>query len=499
MTKINITKGIFILACLLGGTTMKAQFTQTSKIVSDDRQARDEFGTSVDIKGDYAVVGASRVSEASGAAYIYQKDSGGDWSIMQSLTADDPNFGAEYGGAIKISEDFLVVAAGRADVNSIIRAGALYVYENDGADNWDFTQKIAASDYSGDAKLGMNPTTLDLEGNLIICGAPGDNGWTGSFYIFENESGTWTETQKILAPSPTSGEAFGISVSISGDFIVVGSNDSNGSIGSAHIYKKEANGVWNHVQEILASDGAPQDYFGTSVSIDGDYLVVGAYGDDSVSGSAYVFQKDASDVWSEVQKITATTPVIEAHFGFNCEIKGDLIVVGAPHYYATTLGQAHVFKRDASGVWNENEQVQSSDIAIEDHYGWSVAMDTNQIIVGATFEDHDESGDNELLNPGSAYIFYDPTILGGISDYSLNDTFTVYPVPAKDYITIATTSGSISKIKLINQLGMVIKEETITAAREYNLDVSSIVQGVYFVNVITQDGNKSTKKIIKIN
>ena len=143
MTKINITKGIIILACLLGGTTMKAQFTQTAKIVRDERQDRDEYGTSVDIKGDYAVVGASRVSEASGAAYIYQKDNSGDWSIMQSLTADDPNFGAEYGGAIKISEDFLVVAAGRADVNSIIRAGALYVYENDGIDNkWNSIKDI---------------------------------------------------------------------------------------------------------------------------------------------------------------------------------------------------------------------------------------------------------------------------------------------------------------------------------------------------------------------
>ena len=87
MTKINITKGIFILACLLGGTIMNAQFVQTAKVVSDIRGDRDEYGTSVAIVENFAIVGASRETVAEGAAHVYSKDDQGVWSYSQRLAA----------------------------------------------------------------------------------------------------------------------------------------------------------------------------------------------------------------------------------------------------------------------------------------------------------------------------------------------------------------------------------------------------------------------------
>ena len=80
---------------------------------------------------------------------------------------------------------YLVVAAGRADVNGLQRTGALYIYENQN-NSWDFSTKLVASDPTGDAKLGMNPTSLDVEGNTIVAGAPGDNIWTGTIDIINS-------------------------------------------------------------------------------------------------------------------------------------------------------------------------------------------------------------------------------------------------------------------------------------------------------------------------
>jgi len=498
MTKINITKSFIILVCLLGGTTMKAQFTQTAKVVSDNREIRAEYGTSVAIAEDFAIVGASRETIASGAAYVYSKDDQGVWSYSQRLAAFDPNEGAEFGGGVKFSDDYLVVAAGRANVESIQRAGALYVYDYQN-DNWEYSTKLVASDFSGDAKLGMNPTSMDVDGNTIIAGAPAENGWIGSVYVFTKEGGTWTETQKILSPETPTNDTFGIGVSISGDYLVIGASDVDGRKGAAYVYLKDNNGIWEYTQTLVASDASNDSYFGTSVNISGDQLVVGAYGANSEQGAAYVFEKDSQGDWLEVQKLNGSSSSESTQFGWSTDIQSNYIAVSAPHIYGFEVGEAYFYKRESNGIWVEDQIILGEDTVGEDFYGWSIAMHKKQLITGAPWEDHDANGENEIDRAGSAYIFENPEILGGFTDNSLEDTFTVYPVPAKDYITIATTSGTISKIKLINQLGKLIKEETITAAREYNLDVSSIAQGIYFVNVYTQDGRMSTKKIIKIN
>ncbi len=498
MTKINITKSIIVLACLFGGTTMKAQFTQTAKVVSDNREDRAEYGTSVDIVEDFAIVGASRETIAAGAAYIYAKDDLGVWSYSQRLTAFDPNEGAEFGGGIKFSDDYLVVAAGRANIGTTQRAGALYIYDYQ-VDNWEYSTKLVASDYSGDAKLGMNPTSLDVDGNTIVGGAPAENGWTGSVYVFTKDAGTWTETQKILSPTPQSSDTFGIGVAISGEYIVIGANEVDGRKGAAYVYLKNSNGIWEYVQTLVASDATNDSFFGTSLSISGDQLVVGAYGANVEQGAAYVFEKNSEGTWIEVQKLNGNPSSEKTQFGWSTDIQPNYIVISAPHIFEFDEGEAYFYKRDGNGLWVEDQIIQGDDTVGEDFYGWSVAIHEKQLIAGAPWEDHDAEGGNEIDRAGSAYIFENPEILGVISDNSLENIFTVYPVPAKDYITIASTTGSISKIKLINQLGMVIKEIDIAATKEHNLDVSNIAQGIYFVNVYNQDGNISIKKIIKMN
>jgi len=496
MKKTNITKSIIILGCLFGITTSKAQFTQSAKIVSENRESRAEYGTSVAISNEFAMVGASRETIASGAAYIYGKDIDGNWNFTQRLEAFDPNEGAEFGGGAKFSDDYLVVAAGRADVNGLQRTGALYVYDYQN-NNWEYSMKLVASDLSAEAKLGMNPTSLDAEGNTIVAGAPGDNSWTGAAYVFTNNGGTWEEAQKIVSPSPQPSDVFGIGVSISGDYLAIGANEVDGRKGAVYMYLKDANGVWEYVQTLVASDATDDSFFGTSVSISGDQLVVGAYGMNLEEGAAYVFEKDAQGTWVEVQKLMGNATTEAAQYGWDTDIQSNIIMVSAPHIFGFEPGEVYFYKKDTNGSWVEDQIVLGNDTVGEDFYGWSVAMHEQQLIVGAPWEDHDANGGDEIDRAGSAYIFDNPNILGGLPNNTL-DSFTVYPVPAKNSITIESVNG-ISKVVISNQLGMTLSVESVADIKEHTFDISSFTEGVYFIKVYHTDGKKSTQKIVKMN
>ena len=114
------------------------------------------------------------------------------------------------------------------------------------------------------------------------------------------------DESKLTASDGAASDYFGGSVSVSGDYAVIGADwdDDNGNnSGSAYVFERDGAGNWSEVQKLTASDGAAGDEFGWSVSISGDYLVIGAYADDdngSSSGSAYVFERDGFGNWSEV-------------------------------------------------------------------------------------------------------------------------------------------------------------------------------------------------------
>lgn len=489
------TKRVAVLCSLMLSVSTFAQFTQQSKLVSPERGSRDEFGTSVDIRGDFAISGTPRYDIAAGAAYIYAKDVNGNWSHHQSLIPDDSKPMAEFGGAVKMTEDYIVIASGRADIDQTIRAGALYVYGQDGT-TWNFSTKIIASDYSNDAMMGMNLTSLDAEDNIIVAGAPGENVWTGSVYVFEKTDDVWSEVQKIVSPSPEEISSFGIGVAISGNTLVIGANEVNNFIGAVYIYTKNANGQWIFSQEITATDGISGDYFGSSVSIDDETIVVGAYGVEGVKGAAYVFKKDDTGIWEEVQKLTASTSVPDAHFGFQCEVKGANLVVGAPHAWAFTLGEVFLFQENTSGQWEETQIIQSNDIAVANFFGWSVALYEDQIIAGAPWENTDEDGNNPIDESGSAYIFKNPTLK--TSDFSKNEASLVcYPNPTEGILTIASTNNGIKNVKVIGVTGLLLKEYDEVNTMDFILDIQHYSNGVYMVSIEFEDGSKSIQKVIK--
>ncbi|HLW30665.1 MAG TPA: T9SS type A sorting domain-containing protein [Aequorivita sp.] len=491
MKKNTINLSFVLLALLFGITPIRAQYNQEAKIVSDNREEAAEFGTAVAILDSYAVVGAPRENIASGSVYIYHKDANGDWSFVQSVSAHDPNNGAEFGGGVKITDSHLVIAAGRANVSGTERTGALYVYELNGS-TWEYDTKLIAGDYSFGAMMGMNPTSLALNNSTIVAGAPGENGWTGSAYIFEKSEGTWTEVQKLLSPDPQNGSSFGIGVAIDGNYLIVGAGEEDGTKGAAHIFQKNSSGEWQHVQKITASDAMNQAYFGTSVAISENRLAVGAYHHADGTGAVYIFEDDGTGNWVETQKITASSPSSEANFGWNCILRDDLLVVSAPHPYGLEKGEVYVYK-NIDGGFVEVQLVESLDLEPEDFYGWNIEMDTDQLIVGAPWEDEDPTGGNPVDRAGSAYIFRDLTL--STNEFQINTSVEVYPVPTQDILTI-TSSYNFNKIKLISQLGSVLFQSNLKETQEHSLNLSQYAKGFYFLHIGAVNGQTTVKKIL---
>ena len=210
---------------------------------------------------------------------------------------------------------------------------------------------------------------------------------------------------KLTASDGAADDEFGYSVAIDGEYALVGAygDDDNGNYsGSAYVFKRDGSS-WTQQAKLVASDGAAGDYFGYSVAIDGEYSLVGAYGDDdngSTSGSAYVFKRDGSS-WTQQAKLVASDGAAGDYFGYSVALDGEYALMGAflDDDKGSKSGSAYVFKRDGSS-WTQQAKLVASDGAVDDYFGYSVAIDGEYALVGA-YRDDDKG-----TNSGSAYVVW---------------------------------------------------------------------------------------------
>src|SRR5690606_25340027 len=130
--------------------------------------------------------------------------------------------------------------------------------------------------------------SVSVSGDIALVGAPRGESLRGSAYVFVRSGASWSEPAQLTASDGTAGDWFGQSVSVSGDSALVGAHGDDSFRGSAYVFVGSG-GSWAQQAKLRASDGASNDYFGWSVSVSGDTALVGAYGDDSRQGSSYVF------------------------------------------------------------------------------------------------------------------------------------------------------------------------------------------------------------------
>jgi hypothetical protein len=254
-------------------------------------------------------------------------------------------------------------------------------------------QKLTASDGAADDQFGFS---VAISGETIVVGAfqdnVGGNAFQGSAYVFVREGAVWSEQQKVTASDGEFGDQFGVSVAISGETIVVGAQGDNGAVGpasnqgSAYVFVR-TDAVWAQQQKLTASDGTADDFFGVSVAISGETIVVGAFSDDVGAnvrqGSAYVFVR-AGAAWSEQQRLTASDGASNDSFGKSVAIDGETVVVGARSATVThdAEGAAYVFLR-AGTVWSEQQKLTASNGGGVIAFGSSVGISGETVVVGA--------------------------------------------------------------------------------------------------------------------
>jgi hypothetical protein len=377
---------------------------EQAKLLASDGHYGDRFGMAVSISGDYAIIGAQfndDKGESCGSVYIFKND-GASWSQQQKLIASDGTAFDLFGYVVSISGDYAIGGAPYDDDNGT-DSGSAYIIKRDGT-NWSEQAKLVASDGADEDHFGIS---VSISGDKTIVGASDDNDngmLIGSAYIFNRDGTSWSQQQKLTAADIDVDGHFGISVSISGDYAIVGAygDDDNGTkSGSAYIFKRNGTS-WSEQAKLIASDGSAEDNFGISVSISGDYAIVGAFLDDDNgrdSGSAYIFKRDGTS-WSEQAKLVASDGAADDYFGRSVSISGDYAIVGA---YAdddngSWSGSAYIFKRDGTS-WSEQAKLVASDGAADDYFGYPVSISGNRAIIGAG--NKDDNGESS----GSAYIF----------------------------------------------------------------------------------------------
>ena len=307
-------------------TRSDTTWTQEQKIFASDRALTDRFGRAVAISGEYIVVGApdkDSTGSNSGSAYIYNYNSTSSvWVQQQILTASDAAAGDQFGFSAAIVGDTVVVGAPNDDSGS----GAVYAFVRSGT-TWTEQQKL-----TGDG--GNFGEALALNTDNVAIGAPSDDGTGnpgGAAYVFTRSGTTWTQEQKIQPSNPSSAAlAFGRSLDLDGDDLVVGIPQSGSSFtGSAAVYTRSGT-TWSLQQTLNASDADQLDFFGTSVAIDGGFVVAGAPGE-GLTGSVYTFTRSGS-TWSQTQKLTPSDVSTFVGFGRAVSLGASITLVGSNGY-----------------------------------------------------------------------------------------------------------------------------------------------------------------------
>jgi FG-GAP repeat protein/IPT/TIG domain-containing protein len=400
-------------------------WVQTAELLASDGAAGDQFGWSVSISGNTVVVGspfhAVGLNTGQGAAYVFVEPANGWTGMTQTaeLVASDGAANAFFGSSVAISGDTIVVGAGGTTVQGNPHQGAAYVFVQpaNGWTNMTQTAELAASDgYVGD-DFGAS---VAISGNTLVAGAPyasiGSNFQQGASYVFVEPSGGWTnmtQTAKLTSSDGAADDIFGDSVAVDSGTVVVGASEATvngyGSAGKAYVFVQPGNGWTDTTQtaELTASDAAADDYFGSSVAVVGNIVVVGAPSD--YAGAAYVFVEPRSG-WVDTTQTAELTPGALSPLlllGTSVGIDGSTVMAGAVGAKVgdnAYQGQLYVFlepTQQAKGWTDESQSAQltSSDGGAGDYFGLSLSMSGTAEVVGAPFH---QVG---LTEQGAAYVF----------------------------------------------------------------------------------------------
>lgn len=433
-------------------------WVQQGKLLPNTIAAGDRFGTSVDVQGDRAVVGAplkDTNGTDNGNIYIYSRSggtwslsgslpgagaghrfgqgvavfgtrvlggspgapvdgnpargnvrgftlSGSDWVLQSTLLPGNPQFESSFGAAVALNGSTAMVGAPLRDGYGDTDIGQVTVF--DGAAP---VQTLDRGDGIADDLGGYS---VSVSGDTVLYGAPGENladiGGVGAVYVRVRESSGWIVQQRIVPSTVSAGMFFGSASAIAGDRALISAELARvGGQNRGVVYHYlRSNGSFALLNEIVAADGASGDRFGFAMALAGDTLVVGAPGanvaDVADAGAAYVFVR-SGNTWAQQAKLTAGSLVTSTpNFGTSVAIDGDTILVSSPLGGTQDQGLVFVFVR-SGGTWTQQATLSGFDSANGDLFGQAVALRGNLAVIGSPGDDI-----GAAANRGSIRLFF---------------------------------------------------------------------------------------------
>jgi hypothetical protein len=363
--------------------------------VPADIETSDQFGYSVDISGDYAIVGA-RAGDGTqtdqGAAYIFFRNNGA-WVQQAKLVASDGANGDDFGVAVAISGDYAAVGAMQDDINSgpplFINSenrGSVYIFSRIGT-TW--TQQIKFSSTTIGDQLSYG-ASVAMDANYLLVGCPVEAG-SGVIYVYLRTGTTWALQQRIVPADGENFDGFGGSVDIFSNYLIAGAAGvdigATSSLGAAYIYARTGS-VWTLQIKLNPSTGNNFDGYGSSVAITDTWAAVGAHKMDvngnPDQGRIFIYQRNGVS-WPSTGAFSSPDAVAGDEFGASVTISGDYVIIGSTHDDGNGLvgqGSVYVYKRESFN-WVLKQKILDPTPLPNSRLGFAVGMNGFNVVMTA--------------------------------------------------------------------------------------------------------------------
>lgn len=365
---------------------------ELERITASDGATGNLFGYALGADGDYLVVGARTDDEAgseAGAVYVFKRDSV-TWTPQAKLIGSGVVAGDWFGGGVAMDSDTILAGTTHWQAGIL---GDVYVFRLDGG-TWQEEARLRAADAIPGGLFGGYIAVSGDVAAITACRDDEAGYEAGAAYIFRRDGTTWAQEAKLIASDAAAGDAAGnLSVGIDANAVAFTSYMTDSQRGAAYVFEY-AGGTWTQTAKLVASDGQPGDRFGTSVALDGDYLVVGA---DQVTiggaGKLYVFHREGG-VWTERAILAAADGAPGDLLALGAlDIQGDRIVAGASEHTDSVshAGAAYLFVRDDHGtpadpsddIWPQRAKLTAANPSPDDRVGVRVAQTGPYVFGGA--------------------------------------------------------------------------------------------------------------------
>ncbi|MFN0008357.1 MAG: hypothetical protein ACKVXR_10645 [Planctomycetota bacterium] len=312
--------------------------------------------------------------------------------VLQKLLASDGQANDAFGVSVAVHDGRALV--GQTGITGP-GGGSVYAFRR-APSGWVQGQTLTGSDTAAEDWFGWSAA---ISGATAVVGAilhdHGGIGGTGAVYVLRFDEGSWHEVQELLGAETQAGDLFGTAVAIDGDVLAatVGGADPGGL---ACVYERRPQS-WIRTAVLMPADLAAGDNFGQDVAVSGTRIVVGKSHDNGLRGAAYVFEKTPQG-WVETAKLTASDGAPIDHFGWSVDVDGDRVLVGA--LAAGTAGAAYLFER-TSGAWIERVKFVPPDSPAGGDFGREVCLERDRALVSMP-----ETGSKlGPAGPGAIYVY----------------------------------------------------------------------------------------------